>query len=168
MANTYTLISSTNLSSAATSISFSSIPSTYTDLQLVVSARGTTTLANGGYVYLFYPNGATTNLTSRYILGTGSAASSVTDTAPFVYMTPSDYTANTFGTSSIYMPNYAGSTNKSFSIESAMENNATAAQMNIFAALWSQTTAISSLTITAAGGSFAINTTAYLYGVNNA
>jgi hypothetical protein len=168
MANTFELIESKTLASAVASISFTSIPSTFTDLQLVVSARGTTTFANGGYVYLFYPNGATTNLTSRYILGNGTAASSVTDTAPFIYMTPSDYTASTFSSASIYCPNYAGATNKSFSIESVNENNATAANMNLIAGLWSQTTAISSLTITAAGGNFAINTTAYLYGVKNA
>ena len=167
MANTYTLIEAKTLASAVASVSFTSIPSTYTDLQLLVSARGTTTFANGGYVYLFYPNGATTNLTSRYILGSGSAASSVTDTAPFIYMTPSDYTASTFGSDAIYIPNYAGATYKSFSIESLNENNATAANINLVAGLWSQTTAISSITLTTASANFAVNSTFYLYGINN-
>lgn len=39
MANTYTLISSNTLTSSAASVTFSSIPATYTDLVLRISSR---------------------------------------------------------------------------------------------------------------------------------
>jgi hypothetical protein len=167
MANTMTLIASQTLASAVSSVTFSSIPSTYTDLQLVVSARGTTQYDNGGYVYYFYPNGATTNLSMKYLNGSGSAATSGSDTSAFVYMTPSDYTASTFSNNSIYMQNYTSSNYKYYSTDSVMENNATAANRSLQAGLWSQTTAISSLTLTTASANFAVYSSFYLYGIKN-
>ena len=52
MANeTYTLIQKTTLNASAASITFSSIPQTFTDLVVKVSARGTTS-ALYGYLYV--------------------------------------------------------------------------------------------------------------------
>jgi hypothetical protein len=47
----------------------------------------------------------------------------------------------------MYIPNYAGSSNKSVSIDAVTENNATAAEANLVAGLWSSTAAITSITL---------------------
>lgn len=172
MPNTFELIASSTVGSGgAASITISSIPSTYTDLQLIVTARGTANGAGSGYFYYLYPNGATTNLTTRYLYGQAASAGSGSSAPAYMYMPASDYTASTFSNDSIYLPNYAGSTYKSYSIDSVNENNASgggSAYAVLSAGLWSVTTAISSLTLTPGGGNFAQYSTAYLYGVKNA
>lgn len=170
MPNTYELIASSTVGAGgASSIDFTSIPSTYTDLVLVVSGRGTTTRASSGYYYNLSINAASTNQTNRYIYGNGSTATSGNSTRMYGYINPSDNTASTFGNDFWYFPNYAGSTNKSVSIDTVSENNSsTGADAVLQAGLWSQTAAINQLTITPAGGNFAQYSTAYLYGVKNA
>ena len=49
MATTYTLITSQTLASSAASVTFSSIPSTYTDLVLRVSARTDNAAVSDGF-----------------------------------------------------------------------------------------------------------------------
>ena len=160
MANTYTLINSNTVGSGGVaSVTFSSIPATYTDLLLKVSARNTTS----SEIFEFGFNGVTTNQSSIYLNGSGSAATSATYTL-YNRSNPSTSTASTFSNSEIYIPNYAGSTNKSVSIDGANENNATTIYMNIVAGLWSSTAAITSITCTAP---FAQYSTFYLYGIKN-
>jgi hypothetical protein len=68
----------------------------------------------------------------------------------------------------IYLPNYAGSNNKSLSLDSAFENNSSTAYLNMVAGLWSSSAAITSLKVYPASASnFAQYSTAYLYGVKN-
>ena len=166
MANTYTLISSVTVGSGgAATIDFNSIPSTYTDLLLVHSTRAA--LA-GQYGINISFNGSSSGFTGRYLQGNGSAASSGTSTQ-FIGISPgTGYTANTFGNGSVYIPNYAGSTNKSFSADDVIENNATTAYADLIAGLWSNTAAITSISITPATTSFLQYSTAYLYGISNA
>jgi len=169
MANTFELIASSTVGSGgASSIDFTSIPSTFTDLCLIVSSRVSTN-PNDNYLISF--NGSTTSFSSKQLVGTGSAASSesngsfprragITD--------GSGRTASTFGNGQIYIPNYAGSNYKSYGWESVEENNATAAVMTVGAGLWSSTSAINQVTLTVeSGGTFVQYSTAYLYGVKS-
>jgi hypothetical protein len=82
-------------------------------------------------------------------------------------MVPSGSTASTFGSTEIYITNYAGSSNKCLSSDSVNENNATTAYSVLTAWLWSNTSAITSLSITSdgAGNNFAQYSTATLYGI---
>jgi len=150
----------------AASIDFASIPTTYTDLVLKISARLTAAVDFGSLSIAF--NGSSTTFTSRILQGDGSSAvsASLTNFAGGVGGTL--LTASTFNNVEIYIPNYAGSTNKSFSSDSVVENNATAARDTLIAGLWSTTSAINQVTLTSASGNFAQYTTAYLYGVSNA
>jgi hypothetical protein len=75
-------------------------------------------------------------------------------------------TASSFSSGEIYIPNYAGSTNKSYSIDSVTEQNATGALAELIAGLWSQTAAITQITLSSSN--FQQYSTAYLYGVSNA
>jgi hypothetical protein len=57
-------------------------------------------------------------------------------------------TANTFGNTEFYIPNYTSSNYKSFSVDGVTENNATAA-FALYAGLWSNTAAITSFRLNA-------------------
>jgi hypothetical protein len=170
MANTYIQIGSTVTvgSGGAATIDFSSIPSTYTDLLLVISAR--TNQATGGAWgdLAVKPNNSTASLTARYLYGTGSGAASATGTTIDVHGTTDSATASTFGNVSVYIPNYAGSTNKSISIDDVTENNATSALAFLNAGLWSNTAAINQLTVySPAAYTIKQYSTATLYGIKN-
>jgi len=169
MANTFELISSVTVGAGgAASITFSSIASTYTDLCLKLSARATGT-GTAKSVLISY-NGSTSSFTSRFLEGNGSSAASYTSPAQFIgNFTGGGATASTFGSLEIYVPNYAGSANKSASSDAVTENNATGAYSDLTASLWSNTAAITSITLTPETGfNFDQYSTAYLYGVKNA
>ena len=149
-------------SGGAASIEFMAvgdIPGTYTDLKLVVSGRCSTTDTTAT---LAFNTGGT--YTRRTLLGSGSAATTNTSAVDFRISQSGD-TASTFGNSEIYIPNYAGSTTKSYSVDSINENNATAAFQAITAGLWNQTAAITSIVLTPGSGNFAEHSTATLYGI---
>ena len=169
MADTFIKIASVTVGAGgASSIDFTSIPSTYTDLCLKVSARSTTSSGSLWNYIEVRPNGATTNGTYRQLYGTGSAAGSGNSTGLLAaYGTDSSATGSVFGNSETYIPNYAGSNYKSMSNDAVTENNATGALASFFATLWSQTTAISSLTLVFGTGNFAQYSTATLYGIKN-
>jgi hypothetical protein len=166
MPNTFELIASTTVGSGgAATIDFTSIPSTYTDLCVKASIR--LTGADDYFVIQF--NSSSSSYTIRVLEGSGSSVSSGSNTILYSRATKSTQTASTFGSAEIYVPNYAGSTNKSLSMDSTQENNATASAMTLGAGLWSNTAAITSISLIQPGGMLlAQYSTAYLYGVKNA
>ena len=170
MANTFELISSYTATGSVSSIDFTSIPSTYTDLCLQLSLRN----GRGGQViqegYITF-NGSTSGYSERILRGSGSAAISTSGSGASFNINgfpAGSSTASTFGSASLYIPNYAGSTNKSASAEFITENNATEAYAYMNALLWSNTAAITSISISAGAYTWVQYSTAYLYGVKNA
>lgn len=165
MATYFKIASVTVGSGGASSIAFSSIPATYTDLVVKISGRNT---SSGDWFNLSF-NGSTSSFSGRQIFGTGGGVFSYTktdNTEAFVNNNSST-TASTFSNSEVYIPNYAGSTNKSFSVDSVTENNGTTAYAVFYAGLWSNTSAITSLTFTPNANTLAQYTTATLYGISN-
>jgi hypothetical protein len=170
MANTYELIASSTVGAGgATNIEFTSIPSTYTDLALHYSLRSDRTGSVWEGVRLT-PNGSATTPTSRVVYGTGSAIGSEFNNDYYGGDgATSTATSNTFASGCIYIPNYASSNNKSWSVDSVTENNGTGALAILVAGLWSVTDAITSLKLRPeTTASFVQYSTAYLYGVKNA
>ncbi len=165
MPNTYTLISSNVLSSSAASVTFSSIPATFTDLVMLWSVN-TSSLQDG----TIYFNGTlgTTNYSRTFVAGNGATASSSRNSNREAI--DMDYigsaTANTFASGEMYLPNYAGSANKPLSTISALEANSTTAYLRANAGLARVTAAVTSLTI-AAAGTFSSGSSFYLYGIKN-
>jgi hypothetical protein len=168
MATTYTLISSVTVGSGgAANMEFTSIPSTYTDLVVKITARSSG--ADTSISLSF--NNNTSDRTTRYLFGNGSSASSGSDTNMYITssIVPSTSTASTFGNAELYIPNYASSNNKPSSVDGVSENNATASNMAITTNLWSNSAAITSIKLTPTGGTnFVQYSTAYLYGISNA
>lgn len=171
MANTFELISSVTVGSGgAASIDFTSISSSYTDLCLKWSVRTNRTgyPSDGVTIKL---NGSGSSFTYRNIYGQGSSAASVTDAGIYGGANGPSSTANTFSNGELYLPNYAGSSNKSISVDSVQETNAATneAFMSLTAVLWANTAAITSIGIQPwLSSAFLQYSTAYLYGVKNA
>jgi hypothetical protein len=168
MANTYIKIASQTLSSSTATVTFSSIPSTYTDLSVVFSARQDTgdlscfTRLNGD-------SGANYNYKTLYGDGTAAGSGGGPGQSGLIgwQTASSGITTSTFGSTLMYIPNYAGSTQKSVSVDFVTENNATAGYQMIWNAIWSNTSAINQISFTAFGANFIANSTFYLYGIKN-
>jgi hypothetical protein len=162
MAFTYRKIASVTVGSGgAASIDFTSIPGTYTDLQIYLSSR----LASSTEVNLRF-NSATTNLSDRVFYGIiGVGVGSNASTTIRITTCGSGDTADTFGSAIIYIPNYTSSTNKSVMADSNTENNSTAAALYMTAAIWSNSNAITSVNLVPSSGNFVQHSTAVLYGI---
>jgi len=172
MATTYELIAKTVLGSDAANIEFTSIPGTgYTDLLLVASLRGTQAGVATRSLRLRFNSDTGSNYSYRWLRGTGSAASSGSNsnTFSFVGVIPAaTSTADSFGSFECLIPNYAGSSNKSFSVTSIQETNAAAADIWALANLWSSASAITSIEIYPESDDFSSGSSAYLYGITKA
>ena len=165
MANTYTLIASSIVGSGgAANIEFTSIPGTYTDLVILLSARSDRAgnIADG---FLIKPNNTTPTI--LYLTGDGASASSGTNYSGIV--PASTATASTFGNTFAYFPNYANTSyNKSFSVDDVSENNATNAYATLSANLYGSNSAITSIKIESINAAnFVQYSNAYLYGISN-
>lgn len=173
MANTYVAIATVTVGAGgASSISFSSIPATYTDLCVVLSLRSTQNGLVDTPIMRF--NGATNNnnLSTRRLMGNGSSASS-SAVSPGLYLTRcpgATATTNTFGNIQVYIPNYTSSNNKSVSIDQVSESNDATIDgvTSLMAGLWSDTSVISGITVLSDNGAnFVQYSTATLYGIKN-
>jgi hypothetical protein len=175
---TYTFIAHTELTGTQSSIDFTSIPATFTDLLLVVSARSNRS-AN-----TFYTNGklginnSTTgysfrNLTTQFDGGSNAVTSGtgLTDSVWGFTFPSAVNTSNTFGNAQFYFPNYRSSTAKSVSADFVSENNAQNTfswQIGMFAGVTTETAAITSIQIgirTLDSASLVSGSSATLYGI---
>lgn len=165
MSNSYVLLEKVVVPAAgASSVTFANIPQTgYTDLKVVWSSRTTASSTSGNDVISI--NGSSASFTGRRLYGSGSSAASDTVTTWAGFNSANNGTASTFGNTEIYFPNAFGSTNKSYSIDTVQEQNGTTAYSALSAGLWSNTAAITSITLTPDSGNYAANSTFYLYGI---
>jgi len=173
MAVTHKLIETKTVSSStAASIEFTSIPQTYTDLILYVSARTdqATTTSN---LLMQFNSDTGLNYYSRNLWGNGSTAQ--VDNAlgsAYIYAGPvfnaSVSTSNVFGNASIYIPNYAGSSYKAVSSDGVSDDNATTRYTAFAAGLWQSTSAITSIKIYSGGSANLVQySSVSLYGIKN-
>jgi hypothetical protein len=167
MATTYEKIASITLGSAATNLDFSSIPSTYTDLRLVIVP-----IANGASDYNLFVqlnnNGAVEYSKTR-LSGDGASAGSGRATGSnkwnLIYATgfkstPSLWTLDIFS--------YAGSTYKT-ALSTGSDNYNGSGDVNLAVNLWRNTAAIAQITISGdIASNFNTGTTATLYGIKAA
>jgi hypothetical protein len=172
--STYTLIQSQTLASSAASVTFSSIPATYTDLVIRASVRGDVSALLGAMKINF--NGDTaTNYSYTNLLGNSSAASSsyasAQTTDSIINIDDATATASTFGSFEVYIPNYTSTSSKPFSGFDVTENNAAtagAADIQVNAHLYRGASAISSIVFAPSSGNFVTGSSFYLYGISNA
>ena len=146
----------------ASSIEFTSIPQDGVDLLLLVSLRS----SGGSSINYFELNGDTTssNYVSRMLTGNGANVYSYTLNKNMVLTNYVPDTANTFGNQSIYLSNYADSSNyQSISLDASNENNGTYVAGNaITAGIWNNNAAVTSIKLQSQG-SWVQYSTASLY-----
>lgn len=167
MANTYTLIASSTVgSSGASSITFSSIPSTFTDLVIKISTK-----CSFDWLLCEFNNSGGTSYDQVYIRGDGSGVLSGTQNdkpAAYATITGQNVTAHTFGNAELYIPNYTSSTKKSISGDGVSSANQSAAYLYLTSSLWNDTAAITQIKLTKSdAGNFDQYSTFYLYGISN-
>ena len=167
---TYVALAKTVLTGTQLQVSFTVIPSTYTDLVILCSTRD----SGGGTNYTIDVrlNGNTNfDFSTKTLEGNGSTAGTQPWSAVSIArsgMSPDNtQTANSFGNSEIYFPNYAGSANKVISSTGVSEyNSASGPEIRAFANLKSATTAITSIQLRADTG-FVSGSRFDLYGIKN-
>jgi hypothetical protein len=170
MPSTYELIASNTVGSGGVgSVTFSSIPSTYTDLLIKVSSRD----SGANYVnnLLVTFNASTSGYSDRMLYSTGLSALSASNTSvarfAFAYSAGATATSNTFSNGEIYIPNYTGANNKSASFDFVTENNNSNSFADLAANILANTAAITSVTFTASSATLQQYSTFYLYGIKN-
>jgi hypothetical protein len=172
MANTYIALATTTVGSGgASTIEFSNIPQTYTDLHLLISIRQSVAGEFNSGSYVRFNNNSSTSYSRKSLYGDGTSPG----TGNYSSLTygwwswngnpTAGNTANTFTNAEIYIPNYTGSTAKSFMTNQVSENNTTLAIIETNASLWNNTSAITSITIGPESGNFVQYSTATLYGI---
>ena len=167
MTTSVTAIASVTVSTATASIDFTSISASYTDLLLKVSLRSDRGGGNEAYTSVTF-NSATTNQVVRRLEGSGSSAFSSVENNNWSFIIEGAHnTANSFTSTDIYIPNYASSNYKSFSVDSGEETNATTAYLALTGGLWSSSAAITAVKLSITAGSFVQYSTATLFGIKN-
>ena len=151
----------------AANITFNNIPQTFTDLKIVISIRSSTNTDPSFYWY--YPTIPSSVYSLTTLNGSGTSTSSGRQSGLGFHrldggVDGTGETSNTFASLEIYIPNYAGSNFKSSVIDSVSENNASAADQRLVAALCASTTAITSF-YCSVDGTIAQYSTVSLYGI---
>ena len=168
--NTYEAIATQTLGSAAASVTFSSIPATYTDLVLVLGDLKSGTSSNS--ITVRYNSDSGSNYSYTIITGTGSAGQSARGTN----QTYSFFGGYNVGVDLTYpsvmvghIMNYANTTTyktglSRYGIDRAGGTGETQAIVN----LWRSTAAITSVTVATYTGNWSIGSVFSLYGIKAA
>jgi len=157
--STYTPIATTTLGSAQSSVTFSSIAGTYTDLRLIMAFKSTA----GGSLQIRF-NGATTGYSRTYLVGDGSTASSARSTN-----LDRLYLAGCYGTNQenhiVELMNYSNTTTyKTVLAKSSVPSDLILQEVG----LWRDTSAINQIVATSDGTTFIAGSTFTLYGIASA
>ena len=160
MPTTYEKIATTTLGTASSTITFSSIPTSYTDLRLVLTFK---TSSNGLQSELRFNSDSGANYSQTRLWGNGSSATSgrrnnATNILAEVY--GGNTTNPHLTTFDIF--SYTGSSNKSL-LTTANEDDNGSGGVVYGVGLWRDTSVISTITLTSSD--FASGTTATLYGI---
>ncbi len=160
MPATYEKIATTTLGSAASTISFGSIGSGYTDLRLVLTFK---TSSDGLQSQLTFNSDTGSNYSQTRLWGNGSSAATGRRT------NVSEIYAEVYGGSTTNphlttfdIFSYAGSTYKTVLTTAAEDNNGSGGIIT-GVGLWRSTSAITTITLSCSN--FASGTTATLYGI---
>lgn len=157
MPNTYEAIATNTLGSAAASVTFSSIPSTYTDLVLVVN--GTAGSLVGTFVQFNSDTGS--NYSTTYLYGDGSSALSTRASNQNAIQT-GNITSGNQCIGIVQVMNYSNTTtNKTVLSRYGNVSNSTGAQVG----LWRSTSAINTILVLTNSSTFSTGTTFSLYGI---
>jgi hypothetical protein len=159
--NTYVALATNTLGSAAASVTFSSIPGTYTDLVIVTQAIS----ATADDVGIRFNSDSGTNYSQTWLSGSGTAAvSGRYSSSTSVYLDIYGSMGTTlFNNASVQIMNYANTTTyKTF----LSRSNRAGAGLDAIVGLWRSTAAISTIVLAPTSGvNFSTGSTFTLYGI---
>jgi flagellar capping protein FliD len=155
-------------SGGAGTITFNSIPQTFTDLKIVVSCRSSTSTIDS--LYVAFNNDRSSLYSTTYLQTSGGSPASIRTSNETVFtlgvVPPSTYTANTFTNDLIYIPNYTNSSFKSLIADGIAENNSSSVYyLRLNAGLYRSTNPVTRIDIFSGGATFAQYSTFTLYGI---
>jgi hypothetical protein len=175
MANTYVALAKTVLTTTQATITFSSIPATYTDLVLQISARSSYAVNNQDPVYVRFNSDTANNYSQTELYGYqgntifSSRAGNIGYVQVYSAQTANN-PADIFSTIEMYIPNYTSTITKTVGITGMTEQSAASGVYvtGIMARQWRGTAAISTITLTLqTGPNFVSGSSFYLYGIKN-
>ena len=162
MAATYTPIASATVGTATTTVTFSSIPSTYTDLVVASSIQ----VSGNVNVFMTFNSDSGANYSFTLLQGDGSTASSGRVSNQTRIQLDSvaypPFSGSSFAPGIVHINNYSNATTYKTALIRA--NNG-AVGVSVFAGLWRSTAAITTITFVAGAVNFAVGTTFTLYGI---
>ena len=167
MASTYSPIATTTLGSAAASYTFSSIPSTYTDLVLVASLNG----SSGTAIKVQFNSDTGTNYSLTRLVGDGVSATSSqqSNSSSIIYGSNGIPTAaNQFAPVIMHIQNYANTTTYKTMLSRFNNANSSLGSTDAIVGLWRSTSAINAVKVEANSGNFSTGSTFTLYGIKAA
>ena len=171
--NTYEAIATTTLGSATSNVTFSSVPSTYTDLVLIVNGRSDYTSGQYEALYMQVNSDTSTNYSATFIMGgEGNATSSRQTSQNQMEITRfgnSYLGATAFGVSIIQLQNYSNTTTYKTCLGRTVNQPYGYNYTGETICLWRSTAAISTIKVyPALGSNFVANTQVSLYGIKAA
>jgi hypothetical protein len=160
-------------SASQATIQFASIPQTYKDLYIIISAHSPSSAGTDTIGIQF--NGSSSSYSMSLIQGYGqygqSGATITGATKSWVGLIPDNNpAAQNFSATSIYIPNYSGTLTKGFMSNTQDAGNTQYLLLRSIKNLWTGTAAITQIDLSIiSGGSYAFGqyTNAYLYGIKN-
>lgn len=167
MPSTFTAIATVTVTSAtAATISFTSIPATYTDLALAISTRGDNA---DNTVSITFNSTSSNRANNRLYSNASTVAGYWTTTEITTYTNRSGTnTTSTFDSTWIYIPNYGNSYKKVLNITCGTERADTNNDMLYETGFWQDTAAITTITLDPMAGDFVQYSTVTLYGIKKA
>ena len=167
MAITYDPIATTTLGTAASSITFSSIAASWTDLRMVLYASNTTNNFNIRFRFNGDTSASYNDITFYAYpptVGSGNDANLTENLANYSLGMP--ITPN-YGLYTFDVMGYAGSRYKT-TLNTAAENQSTQGEVSRIVNMWESTSAITQISARVTGGNFTVGTMATLYGIKAA
>ena len=169
MPRTYEPIASQTLGSNTASVTFSSIPATYTDLVVLASIRTVHGATQSVDCYVRFNGDTASNYSRTYLYGSGSSAASGRESSQTrigaFYAPGGGATSNVFSAELLTIPSYANTNVYKTVLSSAGYSEGLVSRL---VGLWRSTSAITSIEIGPASETMVTGTTISLYGIKAA
>ena len=167
MASTYEKIATNTLGSTTSSVTFSSIPATYTDLVIVCSARSSYTGGTSAPININFNSDTGANYSNVFMYGNGTTAgTSRASNGNYIYTADISAVGGTgfagFGNLIININNYSNTTTNKTTLARTSSPNSF---VEAVCGLWRNTSAIGSIDLTVTLGDFVVGSTFTLYGI---
>lgn len=169
-------IGKTVLTSNQSQVTFTGIPSTYTDLLIYVSNRQTSSgVYNNMQTWLNDNQSGGYNMQSIFTNAPSSGAQVIAfqganyNNWDHMYSPATSATSDTFSNTMIYIFNYASSGNKMTLVQAGGENNAQAGFVHGFVGRWANSSAVTRIDFDPdqAGQTMNSGSSIYVYGISN-